>query len=303
MVVRDSTRPPALVLAAGLGTRLRPLTDELAKPLVPIGDEPLLGHVIRGLRSSGVPRIVANAHHRAADVVSFCTANGVAVSEEAELLGTAGGLRRAGELLGEGDVLVYNGDIYAPAFEARLLGADAGAAVGVLLVRPRAKGEGNVGLLGDGRVVRLRRESFAEEEIGGEFLGIHLVSAELRAILPERGCLVGDGYLPALRRGAQVRAVCTDIPFVDVGTLDAYLAANVAWLKARGAKAFAHPTARVTCALEDTVVGPGAEAVGDGALTRCVVWPGARAHAPLRDAVVTARGVVHVDATSGTLRP
>lgn len=297
----ESKQVPALVLAAGLGTRLRPLTEELAKPLVPIGDEPLLGHVVRGLQGAGVTRIVANAHHRAADVVSFAAANGVTVSEEAALLGTAGGLRHAGELLGDGDVLVYNGDIYAPALDVRLLGASAGDALGVLLVRPRAKGEGNVGLLGDGAVVRLRRESFADEELGGEFLGIHLVSAELRAGLPEVGCLVGDGYLPALRRGARVRAVCTDVPFTDVGTLEAYLAANVAWLQARGANAFAHPTARVTCALEDSVVGAGGQAGGEGALVRCVVWPGSRAIAPLRDCVVTPRGVVHVAAASGTL--
>lgn len=291
----------ALVLAAGLGTRLRPLTDELAKPLVPIGDEPLLGHVVRGLKSAGVTRIVANAHHRPADVAAFASANGVAVSEEAELLGTAGGLRRAAQLFGDGDVLVYNGDIYAPTLDVHQLGASVGAAMGVLFVRPRSKGEGNVGMRADGTVVRLRRESFADEELGGEFLGIHLVSAELRAGLPERGCLVGDGYLPALRRGAQVRAVCTYVPFLDVGTLGSYLAANVEWLKARGVSAYAHPTARVSCALEDSVVGAGADASGEGALVRCVVWPGARATAPLDDCVVTARSVVRVPASSGTL--
>src|SRR6478672_7195775 len=96
----------AMVLAAGLGTRLRPLTNELPKPLVPIGDRSMLAHVVDRLRAAGCSPVVVNAHHHADAVARACEALGAVVSREDEdLLGTAGGLARARALLGEGDVL------------------------------------------------------------------------------------------------------------------------------------------------------------------------------------------------------
>src|SRR5688572_7988597 len=101
--------PAAMVLCAGLGTRLRPLTDEIAKPLVPIGDRPAVAHVAE--RLSSFPSRVINVHHRPDDLERWASARGIAVSREIDLLGTAGGLEHAAPLLGEGDVLVWNGDI------------------------------------------------------------------------------------------------------------------------------------------------------------------------------------------------
>lgn len=298
---------PAFVLAAGLGTRLRPLTDELAKPLVPVGDTPLLGHVVRSVRAAGFGRVVANAHFRAEDVLAYGRANDVAVAHETELLGTAGGLANAAPLLGDGAVLIYNGDIYAPGLELERLAPRLGDALAVLVVRPRPAGEGNVGLRDDGTVVRLRKQSFAPEARGGEFLGIHLVAPAFRALTPAQGGLIEDVYLPAMARGLEVRAFCTDVPFVDVGTPAGYAAANAAWLASRGLGAWAHETARVACILDGSVVGAGAEVSGpsDAALTRCVVWPRARVMAPLADHFVTPRGAlaVHAAVGSATLRP
>src|SRR5258708_10278422 len=103
-----------MVLAAGLGTRLRPLTDHCAKPLVPVGDRPMVAHVLERLRTAGVSRIVVNSHHRVDEVRDFFRSQPhVRVSEEQELLGTAGGLAYASESLGEGDVAVWNADILA----------------------------------------------------------------------------------------------------------------------------------------------------------------------------------------------
>jgi NDP-sugar pyrophosphorylase family protein len=74
------------LLAAGLGTRLRPLTDWLPKPLLPVGDEPALAHILAQVRALEGP-IVANVHHRAADLRAFLGGTGVLVSEEARILG------------------------------------------------------------------------------------------------------------------------------------------------------------------------------------------------------------------------
>lgn len=281
----------AMVLCAGLGTRLRPLSDELAKPMVPVGDQPAVALVVARVRLAGASRIVVNVHHRPDDVRAWAEAEHIAVSHERELLGTAGGVARARLLLGEGDILVWNGDILSELDPRELVSAhgSGGAPGATLAVRPRSSGEGNVGIDAAGRVVRLRSESFGAEVRGGEFLGVHVLGATLRDELPARGCLVGDVYLPALRRGEHLRAHLTEAPFIDVGSLAQYLAANAAWLEARGLRSWSHPSASVNAAIDGSVIGAGA--VIDAPATNSVVWPGAHVQVACNRAVIT-RGTI-----------
>ena len=288
-----------MVLAAGLGSRLRPLTHILPKPLVPVGDRPALAHVLERLATAGIERVVVNAHHGREKLRLYLASRpGVALSEEAELLGTAGGVTRAAALLGAGDVLVWNADILAAVDPAGLVAAHAGdpSRAATLVIQPRERGSGSVGLDPSGRVVRLRRESIADETRGGEFLGIHVLGEDLRARLPERGCLVGDGYIPALQRGARLQAFEWAAPFFDIGSVASYLEANLAWLTSSGLSHWVGHGARVEpgIALERAVLGDGVKAHGQGALARCVVWPGASVQAPLTDAVVAAGHIVRV---------
>ena len=288
---------PAMVLAAGLGTRLRPITDDCAKALVPVGDRPALGHVFDRLRAAGVTRLIANAHHRAGDVRAFAASSGAILSEEEELLGTAGGVARASELLGSGAVLVCNADILVDVdLRALVTSYQGSGAAATLVVEPRAPGEGPVGIGDGGRIVRLRRESVAHEDSGGEFLGVSVLGAVMRAALPARGCLVGDALIPALRAGALLVPHLHEGGFVEIGTPRSYLEANLAWLRTRGLAHWAGEGARVdgSVVLDQVVLGAGASASGAGSLVRCVVWPGARAVAPLRDAVVTHSRVVPI---------
>lgn len=281
-----------MVLAAGHGSRLRPLTLELPKPLVPLGDRPVLAHVVDAIRAAGIERLALNAFHKAEAVARWGEREGVFVSKERELLGTAGGVAHARAHL-SGDVLVYNADIVARLDLGALVASLEGAAV--LAVSPAARGEGNVGLDARGRVVRLRQSSFGDEAEGGFFMGVCTLARSLVAELPERGCLVGDVLIPKLAAGARVVALRAPAPFVDLGTPSAYLAANLAWLGDRSA--FAHPTARVAqdVRLKRTIVGAGATVTGPGDLERCVVWPGATARAPLSSAVVTPQRVVPIE--------
>jgi len=272
-----------MILCAGRGTRLRPLTDELAKPMVPVGDRPALAHIVEGL-ATACSRIVVNVHHRPDDVRSWAEPRGLSVSWEPELLGTAGGVAAAASLLGPGSVLLWNGDIQSDLDPTLLLAASPTAAA-VLAVRPRPAGEGNVGVDPAGRIVRLRRESVAPETTGGDFLGIHRLGPSLRATLPALGCLVTDVYLPALRRGTLLAAHLTDAAFIDIGTIPAYLEANARWLAARGAPSFAAPDAHVTAPIDGSVIGASAR-ISAPAL-RSVVWPNARVLAPVTDAVIT----------------
>lgn len=279
----------AMVLCAGLGTRLRPLTEWRAKPMVPVGDRPAVEHVFD--RLGGFARRVVNVHHRPEDVERWAREHDVAVSREVDLLGTAGGVAHARALLGEGDVLVWNGDILCD-LDARAL-AEAHAASGAeatLAIVPRPRGEGNVGLAEDGRVVRLRKQAFAEEARGGDFIGIHVVGAGLRAGLPASGCLVGDVYLPALARGARIAAHVPGVPFTDVGSIAEYVAANRAWLARRERPSWASPTSVESAPIDGSIVGAGARI--DAPVLRCIVWPGTHVREPMTDAIVTPHGVV-----------
>ncbi|MSP25883.1 MAG: NDP-sugar synthase [Myxococcales bacterium] len=300
----------AMVLAAGYGTRLRPLTDELPKPLVPVGDRSLLAHITGALIAAGAARIVVNAHHLASKLQgAVAELRGApnpaatdelrfAIAHETRILGTAGGVRNAAALLGEGSIVVVNGDILAELAITTLREAHARddslatLAVGPLL----AVGEGTVGIGVNGAVVRLRGHSFGVELAGSEFVGAQLLSPDARALLPEEGCLVGDLYLPALQRGERVTACSAASLWCDVGTPGAYLAANRAWLKARDLDAFVADTAEVSprVSVVDSLIGAAAEITGHGALVNVVVWPGARAHAPLANAIVTIEHTVHV---------
>ena len=294
----------AMVLAAGLGTRLRPLTDELPKPLVPVGDRTMLSHVLARLAGGGVERAVVNTHHLPAAFGPRVLAGmpiPALVIHEPEILGTAGGVANAAGALGEGDVAVWNGDILADVDVSVLFAARVAGTAAVLAFAPRPRGEGLLGVGDAGEVVRLRSERFGEESKGGDFLGIQVISYELRATLPASGCLVGDVYIPALGRGARIAALPMEGSWQDVGTIEAYLEANRRWLAERGLTHHIGAGATVAPGIDPSgsVVGAGAAVTGRGELRDCVVWPGAHVEAPLARAVATPRGVTRPRATPG----
>ena len=265
-----------MILAAGLGTRLRPLTELRAKPMVPIGDRPAIAHVLDRLH--GRRPVVVNVHHRPGDLEAWAPVRtrAVLLSREPILLGTAGGVGAAADLLGPGDVLLWNADILCELDPSILTGN----AFGVLAVARRE--QGNVGLTHDGRVVRLRHESIAREDLAADFLGIHALSAAARLCLPAHGCLVGDVYIPAMKAGERLLGVVTDAPFVDVGSIESYREANRRWLGTR--PSWAHPSARVRAGIEGSVISAGAQI--DAECTECVVWPGAHVTKPIRGQVI-----------------
>lgn len=143
----------ALVFAAGLGTRLKPLTDTIPKAMVPVGGRPLLQILLEKLRAAGCERAVVNVHHFASQITDCITRNNgfgidVRISDETDmLLETGGGMRKAVPLLADSaeavPVLVHNVDIlsnvdlrqfYADASD-RITAGDLGA---VLLVSDRS---------------------------------------------------------------------------------------------------------------------------------------------------------------------
>lgn len=119
----------SFLLAAGLGTRLKPLTDTMPKALVPVAGAPLLKHISQKLIDAGATRIVVNAHHFAQQIVDYIAVHdwGVEMSisdESTQLLDTGGGLKKAQHLFSPSSpILIHNVDILSNANLQQLLAA------------------------------------------------------------------------------------------------------------------------------------------------------------------------------------
>jgi len=103
-----------MVLAAGYGTRLAPLTDRTPKPLVPVAGRPMIEYALDKLRAHGIGRIVINVSHLKEQLTDYISGQKdltVSISEEAAPLETGGGLKKAAPLLGTDPVFVINSDI------------------------------------------------------------------------------------------------------------------------------------------------------------------------------------------------
>ncbi|MCR4864731.1 MAG: NTP transferase domain-containing protein [Bacteroidales bacterium] len=134
----------AFIFAAGLGTRLKPLTDRMPKALVPVGGRPLIWHVIRKLQKAGVDEFIINVHHYAEMISDYLELEDffgarIELSVEEEMpLETGGGLRKAAELLqGSGSFFAHNVDIISNADLAAMAASERPDALATLLVSQR----------------------------------------------------------------------------------------------------------------------------------------------------------------------
>lgn len=276
----------AMVLCAGLGTRLRPLTDVVPKPLVPIAGVPLVVRTLRQLRDAGIERVVVNVHHLGDRIRAALGAGqglGLAIEyrvEAPEILGTGGGVRNALDFFGDEPFLLVNGDVVIEADFAALGAAhEASGAAATMLVRAVSAEDaarwGAVEVDVHGWVRRLLGDGVPRADLAPTmFTGVHAIDPRrVGALLPAQGCIVRSAYRALVPRG-EVHAVRHEGRFFDVGTPGRYLDAN---LEVAGARAFVDPTATVA---------PGVR------LDRVVVWEGAEVGADERDAVVTRFAVV-----------
>lgn len=253
----------AVVLAAGAGTRLRPLTDLRPKALCPVGNVTLLDRTLDRLAALGFsgPSVVAvNAHRHASQIVAAVGERAHLSVESPEALGTAGAIARLRDWIAGRDVLVCNADAY-------LAGGD---------VEPLLRGwsGGAPRLL----AVRAPDRDFVDRRFAGMSLLPWATAASLRA---EPTGLYEVVWRAAHARG-ELEFAYYDGTFIDCGRPADYLAAN---LHATGGGNIVDPSATVTGAVKQGVVGAGATVAGD--VCRAVVWPDAVVHAGevLSDAV------------------
>lgn len=170
----------AMVLAAGLGTRMRPLTDDRPKPLLPLAGRSLLDHALDRLAEIGVTDAVVNAHWRAGQIeasVAGRTRPRIHLQSEETLLETGGGVRRALPYLGRAPFAVVNGDAFwlcgpTPALTRLATAFDSAVMDGLLLMIRTTQADAEVGR-GDfmldplGRMRRPRERELAPYLFGG----------------------------------------------------------------------------------------------------------------------------------------
>lgn len=299
-------RVRALVLAAGRGERLRPLTEELPKPLLPVAGRPLAAWTLERLRRAGVDAAALNLHHRgerirAAFGESF-RGLPLVYSEEPELLGTGGALPPLRDFFAAADVaLLVNGDSLCRWPLERLLARHRrdrrrGVAATLLVHRtvdPRAFG-GGVALEGE-RLVAFRRGAIAWSAARTKrvFAGAAALDPALLARLPAGPSdIVSTLYEPLLAAGGEIATVATARAWHDLGTPARYLEGALAWalerLPPRGTRilpgAAVDPTARLARVVveSDATIGAGAR------LADSLLLPGAcvEAGATLRGAIL-----------------
>ena len=217
----------AMIFAAGLGTRLKPLTDTMPKALVRVGGQPLLWHVVQKLKSSGYDHIVVNVHHFADQIVDYLKANNhfgidIQISDEsAGLLETGGGIKKALPLFdAESPILIHNVDILSNLDFATMDLTESVLFVSERKTKRYLQFDDNMRLVGwknieTGEVKGREGRSLA-------FSGIHMIGPSMYPLFadwPERFPIM-DFYLKAcsdyLIRGVEVR----DLKLMDVGKLD-----------------------------------------------------------------------------------
>jgi MurNAc alpha-1-phosphate uridylyltransferase len=209
----------AMVLAAGLGTRMQPLTLTTAKPLLPIGGRPLLDHALDRLAAAGVARAVVNAHWRADLIQAHLAARPppptIVVRPEATLLNTGGAVRAARDVLGPDPFFVVNGDSFwldGPTQTLHRLAAafDPDAVDGVLLVHRTFQVHADVGF-GDFAVDKLGalRRRAEREVVPYVYAGVQLIKPSLLDDMPDGPFSMNLAWDRALAAG-RLRAVVHD---------------------------------------------------------------------------------------------
>lgn len=213
----------AMVLAAGRGSRLAPLTDRTPKPLLPVAGKPLILHTIEHLKAAGISQIVINTHHLGGQIEA-ALGNGaemgvsIQYSREAELLETGGGIKKALPLLKDEVFVLCNGDIYSD-FDLQTLPTELNAgdlAHLVLVPKPQSRAHGDFVCYEDRVVAR-----------GGDcvYAGVALIHADLFQFAPAGAFSLRDLLFDAVAN-QRVGAHIHHGQWIDIGTPEDYRRAN-----------------------------------------------------------------------------
>jgi mannose-1-phosphate guanylyltransferase len=280
---------PALVLTAGLATRLRPLSFVRAKAALPVAGQPLITRILHALRAAGVTEAVLNLHHlphTLTRIIGDGSDLGMRVrySWENPVLGSAGGPRQALPLLSASTFLIVNGDTLADVDISGLVAAHrrSGALVTMAVVAAAdSQKYGGIAASADGTVTGFMKRGSTQPS--HHFVGVQVAEAEAFASLA-----AGTAYesvaavYPALmsERPGSIRVHVCNAEFLDIGTPDDYLRTSLLLAHREGTGATHGRGTRVagTARIEDSVLWDDVEVGAGSMLRQCIVTDGA--HVP-----------------------
>jgi NDP-sugar pyrophosphorylase family protein len=226
-----------MILSAGLGTRLRPITDEMPKPLVPVVGVPNIVRTILRLKDVGIDEIVINTHWRPNALKSRLQDGTnlrvhISYSDEDTLLGTGGGIKRALPLLGNDAFIVINGDaLFAPDFSRIIEFHKSKGGMATMVLRSDPQAETFGALVGIDARNRIRRLGNIGKDTPGltprMFAGVHVIEPDIASCLPDEGCIVHNTYASLLETDTPIFGIEDDSFFCDLGTPLRFLDANI----------------------------------------------------------------------------
>lgn len=217
-----------MILAAGLGTRLRPLTYKTPKPLLPVKGRPLIDYNLELLLAAGIKEVVINLHHLGPQIRRH-VGNGrryglkVRYSNELKILGTGGGIKKAERFLKGGAFVVINADVLIKADLKKIIAyhfKKGGAAT--MLVRRLKRGEeyARLDISTNGRLKGFGRGSHM-------FTGVQIFEPAIFKFLKKPSCLIDAGYKGMLKAGLPVYTCLHKGYWNDIGTPQRYKEATV----------------------------------------------------------------------------
>ena len=232
----------AMLLAAGLGTRLRPVTERTPKPLLPVANVPLIEYNLRLLQEHGITEVVINLHHLG-DAIEDHLGDGSALgmsisySAEQEILGTGGGVKNVEQLLGPGTFVVLNADIICDANLTAAIRAHRerrSLATMVVLEDPRAEEFGTVEYDKQGNIVQIAGKVDNPPALPGPFskalfTGIHILEPRALEYIPPDIfiCINNYAYPKMIANREVVSAWPMEGYWSDLGTPQRLLEVNL----------------------------------------------------------------------------
>lgn len=279
----------AFVLGAGLGTRLRPLTEQLPKPLIPVMHRPLIEYAFDHLRVAEIKEFIVNTHHLPEKYAAVFPSGRyrdtpITFRHEPILLETAGGIANIADLVRDEPFLVYNGDILTTLPLAPLLRAHAESGNLVTLVLRSTGAARHIAFdAASGKITDIRNRLGTGNPGAFQFTGIYAVNPEFLAHLtPGKIESVIPIFLRLISEGQRIGGVVIDDgDWWDLGDRETYLNAHAALL-ASGPKGTVKPIAADAVIAPDVklegwnVVSSGAVVEKDSRLEECLLWPGSR---------------------------
>ncbi|TAN45229.1 MAG: hypothetical protein EPN22_04340 [Nitrospirae bacterium] len=278
----------AFVLAAGFGLRLRPITNRIPKPLIPIAGKPLLERILDKIRVSVSGEIGINLHYQKETLEGWLKSSSfsnVKIFVEDEILGTGGALKNAGAFLSDKTFVVHNSDIFSDIDINRLIAYHKRKGNLVTLAVHDFPKFNNLFLDEAGLLknVGLSRPEYSQNLVSRAFAGIAVYEPEFLRFLPQGVSSVVDAWLTAASSGETI-GVCdfTGAKWSDIGTPAAYASTVTDFLRTNGETVYLGPSTGICGNVEINgfVIVENEGKIHEGAkLCNCLLLPGAKIEA------------------------